>query len=36
MKLTKEGIEKDIKNPKVIERLKKDGWVTDEPKKASK
>lgn len=33
MILTKDGIDKDIRAPKVIERLKKEGWV-EEGKKA--
>lgn len=26
MKLTKQGVSKEIENPKVIERLQRDGW----------
>ncbi len=30
MNLFKNGIEKEITSPKVIERLMRDGWTTDE------
>ena len=30
MNLFKNGIEKEVTSPKVIERLMRDGWTTDE------
>ena len=32
MKLTKENLVKYITSPKVVERLIREGWSTDEPK----
>lgn len=30
MNLFKDGIEKEVTSPKVIERLMRDGWTTEE------